>query len=202
MTDRVLSGFRIVEILQDDTMQAIAARELNDASRWPDLVNINGLVPPYLTGDSSQAGPTVKLFGQSILVPAATTQVTAVSDPDRLFGVDLDLAGGRLTAVDGDFALVAGVANLKQALTHRIATGLKELLYHLPYGCDVRRVLGSANGPAAALLAGQYVKSALLLDPRVDSVTSTVVDVRGDVIAIVAKVQPVTGAAFDISAEI
>ncbi len=54
---RTLTGWRFVETLANDTMQGIAARELGDASRWVDLVNINGLTPPYLTGELEPGRP-------------------------------------------------------------------------------------------------------------------------------------------------
>jgi phage baseplate assembly protein W len=198
---RTLAGWRFVETLANDTMQGIAARELGDASRWVDLVNINGLTPPYLTGNSSQAGPTVKLFGQLILVPASTPQVSAQTDPDAVYGTDCQLFDGDLQPTDGgDFATVAGRANLRQAIVGRIATDPGELLFHLDYGCAIRKLLGKANGPTSELLAGKYVAGALLSDPRVKFVSSAIVQVTGDVLAVDATIVPIAGAPINVSA--
>lgn len=199
MTDRLLRGRRLVEIRHGDTPQALAARELGDASKWVAVADINGLSPPYFTGDIASAGETVKLFGQSILVPSIGVDAPAVVDADRVYGVDLDLSSGVLSAVDGDMALISGRPNLRQAINHRIVTDLQELLFHLAYGCGVRRVLGTASGPAAGLLGAQYVKSALDLDPRIENVSSCVAEIVGDQVVITARIQPISGAAFDIS---
>lgn len=199
MTERTLTGYRFVSITQGDTVQGIAARELGDASKWVDLVAINGLVWPYLTGDPAQAGPHVKLYGDTIIVPAARTQTSNVTDVASVFGTDLRLSNGLLTAsTDGDLAVVSGRANLRQALQNRIRTALGELLFHLTYGCGVHRLKGLANGPGAAILAGRYVRDAMLSDPRVEKVSSTVATVTGDVVAVEASVEAVAGASIDI----
>lgn len=203
MTQRLLSGYRFVEINHGDTLQVIAARELGDAARWSDLVAINRLTHPYITGDPALAGERVKLYGQLLIVPAAKVQVSAAVDPDRVFGVDLDLEDGVLkTDGAGDFKLIAGRANLRQAISHRIMTPLRELVFHLAYGCGVHRLKGAINGPTAGLLGARYVRDAMLEDPRVDAVLSTVADVAGDSITIEGRVQPVAGTAFDLSSSI
>lgn len=199
MADRPLRGYRLIEIQHGDTPQSLAARALGDASKWVAIADINGLTPPYFTGDAALAGETVKLYGQSILVPSIGVDAPAIVDPDRVYGVDLDLSGGQLSAVDGDLALISGRPNLRQAINHRIVTDLQELLFHLSYGCGVRRVLGTANGPASGLLGAQYVKSALDLDPRIESILSCTAEVVGDQVIITARIQPISGAAFDIS---
>lgn len=198
MTDRTLTGYRFVSINQGDTLQAIAARELGDASMWADLIAINGLVYPYITGDPTQAGPKVKLYGDTIIVPAARAPAANVSDANSLFGTDLRLTNGLLTAENGDLALVSGRFNLRQALQNRIQTALGELLFHLGYGCGVHRLKGTANGPTAGLLGARYVRDAMLADPRVAQVPSTVATVTGDVIAVSADVQPVAGTSIDL----
>jgi phage baseplate assembly protein W len=199
--DRALTGWRFVETHGGDTLQEIAARELGDASRWVDLIDINGLEPPFLIGDPKLAGPRVKLYGQLIMVPASTAQATSDTDPEAVFGVDiaLDIAG-RLTAVaNGDLSIVGGHANLKQALQNRITTDTGELLFHLDYGCKVRRMVGIANGPGAGLIGGQYVRSAILSDPRIDSVSSVTVTVRGDALQIQGTAIAIAGAPITIN---
>lgn len=195
-----LPASRFIEIRQGDTLQRIAQRELGDAKLWTVLIAINDLAPPYLTGDLLEAGPKVKLYGQSLLVPAVASQTSSADDPDRVFLADLDLANGLLSADEnGDLRVVSGVANLRQAYAHRIATPLQELLFHPTYGCGVHRLKGQAGSPGTATLAAQYVRSALLADPRTQKVESTKATVSGDVTNVVASVVPVTGSSIDIS---
>ncbi|MGC1304608.1 MAG: hypothetical protein WA840_19740 [Caulobacteraceae bacterium] len=200
--NRALAGFRFVEIQQGDTLHTIAARELSDTTKWADLIAINGLSYPYITGDPTQANDAVRLYGQLLIVPAATAQVQATADPDRVYGVDLLLQNGQLTASNGDLALVGGVANLGQALMNRLATSLRELLFHLDYGNGARGLLGQVNGPTAILLAAQYVKSAVLQEARIQTVNSSVATAVGDQIQVAASVSPITGAPIALTTSV
>ena len=197
--NKPLGGFRLVQIRQGDTLQAIAARALNDASRWTDLISINRLTYPYLTGDPTVASASVLLYGAFITVPASV-QAPIASDPNDSFGTDIALdENGDFIIENGDLAAVSGVANLSQALSNRINTELRELMFHLAYGCGVRKTLGQGNGPTTGLLGAQYVATACEADPRVSSVDSADVTVTGDVTAIVATVEPVVGAPVRIN---
>lgn len=199
MISRRLTASRLVEIHHGDTLQTIAARELGDASKWADLIAINDLVSPYLTGNPEESGLQVKLYGELLRVPAASARVDAATAPDEVFGIDLDLTNGELTARDGDFVVVAGRANLRQAILHRLNTAWGELLFHLNYGCGVHRLKGKVNGPASGLLAARYVKGAMLSDARVDAVPKAVAEVLGDRISVDATINPITGAPANVS---
>ena len=198
--DRPLYGFRFVSTRRGDTLQAIAARELGDAARWTDLIAYNSLVPPFITDDPAQATAGVILTGASILVPAPSPVVTSTTDPEAVFETDIALQGGRLTIANGDFGVVSGPANLAQALTNRIETEQGELIYHASYGSRVRRLVGAMNGPTASLLAAQYVRAAVIQDPRISKVVSATAQVSGDVIRAAATVQPVSGRQLQITA--
>lgn len=200
MSLRAVRGFRFVQVRQGDTLQDIAARELGDATRWPDLVALNKLSPPYLTGDPLRAVTGVKLYGATIIVPSAKPMAVASVDPDLVFGVDVALTNGQLSAgANGDLATVGGRANLKQALLNRLATPLKELLFHLRYGNGAFRIKGRVNGPTAASLGGRYVRDALSADDRVAAVNAVDPTVAGDVLSVVATVTPIAGAPVALS---
>lgn len=197
---RQIYGYRFVEILQGDTLQAIAARELGDASRWAEIVSYNGLKPPYLTGDSSQAGIGVLLYGALIRLPASSPVISSTNDPEKVFERDVKLIAGKLGVTSsGDLDVVSGTANLKQAITNRIDTDRGELIYHAQdYGSLVRRLVGAVNGPTAGLLAAEYAKAAVLADPRISAVLSANAEVSGDVIKVSVEAQPVVGRPVDI----
>lgn len=197
--NRPLTGYRLVEIRHGDTLQELSARELGDAAKWATIIAINQLTPPYLTGDVALASDTVKMYGEMLLVPATRPSATAQTDPNAVFGVDLDLSGGLLHADAGDLRLIAGRANLRQSLSHRIKTRLKELLFHPSYGCGVHRLMGRVNGPTAGLLGAQYVRGAMLADDRVSSVGASIASPSGDILPISTTVHPIVGAPIEVT---
>ena len=186
-----IAGYRYVDLLVDDTLQRLALRETGDASRWSDIANLNGLLPPYVTGDATQASATIAPYGAQLLVPSATPMATASIDPALVFERDVLITDGRLTTTGGDFSLAVGVPNLKQSLRNVLATDKRDLLFHPSYGCDVRLQIGKGNSEVAAFLAAEYVRSALVSDSRVSSVPAAAVTMTGDQIYIDVEVVPI-----------
>lgn len=192
--DRELSGFRFAQTHFGDTMQRIALRELGDASRWPEVVEYNNLLPPYIVDDATLLVPGVLLSGQQLIVPAASVAAATTVDPELVFGSDVQLGKYGELMTDGvDFLVISGRDNLKQALGNRLDTDLGDLMYHQEYGCDARRLVGRVNGPTAGLLGARSVRAAALLDPRVSRVLSSEATVTGDSINITAEVETVAG---------
>lgn len=201
--DRPMVGFRFVETQRGDSLQIIAARELGDAARWIDIVGYNNLVPPFITDEPSQAGPGVVLTGAMVLVPAPSPVISSTLDPEQVFGIDVSMErGGQLAIENGDFALVSGRANLRQALKNRIETEVGELIYHVTYGSRIRQILGTVNGPTASLLSAQYAKSTVLADPRISRIERSVGAVSGDVVSVTVDAIPVSGKSVQITAQI
>lgn len=197
MTQKVIPGFRFVEVQRDDTLQHIAARELGGAQRWPELVALNSLRPPFI---AEASGLGVVGYGDFLRVPSSTTVVDAEASPDEVFGRDVALSRGGIEVDNGDFVVAGGRANLRQALRHRMETDAGELIYHPGYGSEIRRILGTVNGPTANLLAAQFARSAILADPRVSTVTKAQASATGDAIAVSVEAVPVTGKAVDAGA--
>jgi phage baseplate assembly protein W len=194
-----LSGYRQVTVLQTDTLQRIALRELGDAERWPDIAQFNDLHPPYISTDSSYASDAqVVAPGATILVPTAASQVNATASTDVL-GADLRLVNGELVIDGGDLAVVSGMDNLSQALKVRIGIDKEELVFHPEFGSWIRKLIGTGAGPTTAQLAALYVRSALIEDDRVQQVTSVTTVVNGDKFNVTAKVQIVSGQTVSLS---
>ena len=200
--DRPITGYRFVEVRSGDTLQRIAARELGDGARWPELVSFNALVPPFITDDPASIAEGVARPGQFLRVPAAAVIASAEADPDEVFERDVELRGRRLLGVDGDFAVVAGAANLKQALRHRVETEEGELSFHPTYGSGLMRVRGSVNGPTAGLLCAQLARAAVESDPRVSAVGRAEAVITGDAISVEVEVFPITGKPVDVATTI
>lgn len=185
-----------------DTLRVIALRELGDALRWIDIAHLNRLRPPYIV-DSVDAGDRARgtlIWGDRILIPTTATLPTPTALDTDLYGTDIALTTtGQLTVDDqGDYALVAGAENLETALLHRLDTATGELLAHPRYGCDAGAVLGFQMREIAVLMVTSAVRTAVLADPRVESILNMAVAVNGDTLslAVTAKVirqgQPVT----------
>jgi len=196
---RQAAGFRFAQTEFGDTIQAVAFRELGDASRWVDIVALNKLRPPYIS--DTARGDGVILSGDILRVPSATRVIQTVSNPDLVFGIDVRMAddGQLSTTASGDLDTVGGIDNFCQALRDLLATDNGELIFHPEYGCKLRTLIGTINGPTAALLAAAYARDALLTDPRVERVISSDAKVVGDVTTVVAKVQPIVGQAVDVT---
>lgn len=198
--DTPLSGFTFVLTQRGDTLQKVAARALGDASKWTQLIYPNNLVYPYITDDPTQAGTGVLLTGAQILIPAPSA-AASTTDPDQVFGTDIALTNGLLSATaTGDFAFVTGRANLRQALKNRVETQQGDLAYHPRYGSLLKTLIGRVSVPAQQLLAASSAKGAVLADPRVASVDKAVATVSGDAVSVSIEAIPVAGQSVLVTA--
>lgn len=197
--EAALPSFRLVQTRHADTLTSVAARELGDANRWIELVWLNDLTYPYLTNDEAAAGPGVLLTGSKLRVPATVGVPITAADDNEGFERDCILVRKRLTVdAGGDFAVVAGTANLKQQLTHRINTPMGQARRHPQYGCRVWQLIGKVSGPLAGTLGAGYVRAALLSDYRVAQVSSSQAQVIGDRINVTAKAEAKGGGSVDV----
>lgn len=198
MTDftKQYSGFRFAATHHGDTLQLVAYRELGDATNWARLAWFNNLLAPFITDDPLLASDRVLLSGAQIKIPTtvAESQPTDTSVSDVL-KTDCQLVNRRLTVdpLTGDFALVSGRENLKQALVHRIITDPGELMFHPGYGCKIQRRRGNKNAPVAMLLGRMDVQDALEQEPRLKRINSITTISTGDVLAATVDVTPITG---------
>jgi len=200
--ERPLPSYRLVETRRGDDLQAVASRELGDANRWPELVWLNALTWPFLTDDERRVGPGVQLTGSLVKVPAPTGFIEAKSSSEDVYGRDCLLRGRQLEASeDGDFAIVAGVDNLTQQLTHAINTPRGQARRHPNYGCMIWRLVGTVNGPVAGMMGAEYVKATLMSDYRVTGVPVAQAEIVGDAVRITAKAEAVAGGSVDLQAE-
>lgn len=194
--------YRLVTTEHGDTVRSVAARELGDANRWPELVWLNALTWPYITNDESRAGPGVLLAGQFIKVPAPAGVLSDRAETGQVFERDCMMQNRMLEDNGaGDFAVVSGSSNLKQQLQHRLITPRGQAMRHPGYGSLLYRVIGRVNGPAASLLAAQYTESTLLSDYRIKNVESADATVVGDQVRVEARAVTIAGGVVDLSIE-
>jgi phage baseplate assembly protein W len=207
MTDftKQISGYRFARTHHGDTLQTIAFRELGDANEWARLLWLNDLVPPFITDDEALAGDRVLLTGQQIKIPSTVAESSeGDSEATNVLLTDCQLRNGRLT-VDpetGDFAVVSGRENLKQAINHRIRTDPGELIYHPEYGCKIQRRKGSKNTAVAVLIGRMDVQDALEQEPRLRRINKITTTGSGDVLSAQADVTPISGDSIQVDASV
>jgi hypothetical protein len=195
--ENALPPFRLATVNHKDTLQKIAYRELGDANRWTELVWINNLIAPYLTGDDEIASDRVLLYGSKIKIPVSSS-FNANRDA-QVYERDILLRNGRM--VDngaGDVLVVSGTSNLKQQLKNRLNTAIGKLMRHKDYGHSSWSLLGRVNGPIAGMLASQYAKTALLSDYRTSSVKSSSATISGGAVNVTARIVTIAGDEIDI----
>jgi phage baseplate assembly protein W len=190
--DRNLTGYRFALTEYGDTLLTVAARELDDATRWAELIPLNGMIYPWLTDDQNAVKDGVFLNGSYISVPSSTPGAQT-NDPGIVFGTDILLTNGLFTFINGDIATVEGKPNLKQALVNALNTDEGELIMHPTYGSDIRSLIGSINIPAATLLAAQYANDTISADSRIDSVIDSVAKSVGDSIKVDVTAMTIQG---------
>lgn len=194
-----IPAYRLVDTLRGDTMQSIAYRELGNAGRWPDLVALNDLRPPFITDDPDLVVPGVLLSGQVIKVMVPAPFVPASRSPDDVFQRDVALNNRLLSADDdGDFLMVSGVPNLKQAINHAMVTDRGQLQFHPRYGSLIPRIIGEVNSPVAAIIAAEYAKSVVGADKRIARVVSAEAESEGDKINVVVRAETIYGRTIDL----
>jgi phage baseplate assembly protein W len=184
-----MSQTRQIEVVQGDSLRAIAARELGDATRWAELAQLNQLRLPFLVESYHPEDrlPHTIIWGDRILIPWDSNGAV-IPTPVSTLGIDIKLAAGRMVAVNGDLALVSGPENLIQAINHRIKTVLGEMIHHPRYGCLVSLALGLPTIPFASLAAANWVYEALREEPRIALIEAVDAYVEGDQIRVAARV--------------
>lgn len=193
-------SYRLAKIQRGDDLQAVALREMGDPNRWVELVWLNQLAPPYITDDPRRVSASVLLSGALIKVPAPVGVWRETEETGQVFERDCAMVRRQLQATQGgDLLVAAGVDNFHQQLLHRVVTPKGQARRHPTYGCDVWKLQGRVNGPTAAALGAQYVRSALASDYRVAEVGLAEAVVRHDSLTISAKAIGIDGGVVDLT---
>lgn len=198
---RPVPPYRLVTIDYGQTIQRVAAIELGDANRWPELVWLNNLVWPYITDDPERVAEGVLLSGSFIKIPAPAGIPTTDQQPiGQVFERDCLITDGLLSDDgSGDFQVVTGSKNLVQQLENRLKTPKGQAIRHPDYGCMLYRLIGRVNAPTLNVLASQYAQATLLSDYRVSSLRSVSSAVDKDKIKITATAVTIAGGAVDVA---
>lgn len=133
--------FREYYVCDGDTLQKIAARELNNPELWTLIADYNQLSPfDILTP------------GQKIFIPdrqelpkyvIENNFVLDYFDGEQLYGTNLAWENDDLAVdVNGNLKTISGIDNLKQALYIALNTEIGSLEWHRDYGTRLKSMIG------------------------------------------------------------
>lgn len=163
------------QVLEGDTIERIAARELGDATRYKELVLLNGLKNPYIgEGERNiKVGDTLLIPSQSNLnieqqppLGSGEFEISRNLNPrQKELGIDIFLEKGKDIALSNsnDIDLVASVENVLQSLAIRLGVTKGDYRIHPDFG--VQYDIGTKNTGNTLILA-QEIGKQLARDPR------------------------------------
>lgn len=185
---------------QGDSLERLAQRYLGNIERSWDIVDLNGLVYPFIDTvrdyfpigfegaefteefrtevepDRTGVPDGVAVTGETIWLPSDAAlparDVAMRTDRDvEIFGRDLLLDAGLLVfSGTGDLVTIEGIDNIVQALRNRLATMRGELLLHPDYGMERGLAVGIEGTRSNAIVAGLETARTVRQDPRVAAV--------------------------------
>lgn len=164
-------------ILGSDNIQTIAAREMGDADKYREIILLNNLKPPYI---SAAGGNGVLKPGDKILIPQQQANLDTgvlknkgyniskgMGEAEIGLGVDIRITdqGDLSISNTKDLDLLAGNANMAQAITLKLLIEQGGLKRHLEIGTNLQ--IGS-KGEDLSEIRSQIVSS-FTSDPRIES---------------------------------
>lgn len=163
------------------SLERLAQIELGDSTRWGEIVEVNGLKPPYISNDPNESRDGVLKAGSNILIPTPVqngfSQVpqgkdnkltSGMSELERSLGVDFKVDGNfdLVLSSSGDFELIAGANNMAQAVVLKLSYEPGEVMLYPEIGSGL--VVGK-KFPAIEDIKDRITNS-LLQDSRVQKV--------------------------------
>jgi len=184
------SGLVVYTVRGEDSLQSIAQSQLGNVDLWPYIASVNA-------GIDSSADLIV---GEEIFIPV-TTDISNGTNKEQFiltedvardpYGSDilLDSDGNIVIQENSDFALVSGLSNVQQAIDLRLNTQVGSMIKQSVYG------IAAQAGFAGTTMAIRYLKlsirSALIQDPRIESIDNMIVSLGSDVLNISMNITPV-----------
>ncbi len=174
LREQVSGNIQLVTVKQNQNLMDIASQSLGNFELWNSLATTNNLLPPYT---QSTPGANVASPGQQLFLPTSgstITQGTTVSYTINYLGTDIYYGplNQDMLPWTGDFQVISGYDNLAFSLGRRLQTSIGDLIYHPTFGSRLPPEVGSITVPNQLAYLQAYATSAVLSDPRVNSVIS------------------------------
>lgn len=192
LRQQVSGNIQLTTVRQNETLMDIAARTLGNFESWQLIAALNNLQPPYITATAT-AFTTAP--GQQIFLPTSgSVQSTGAVPVYSLNYLGVDLYYGPLNQDMlpwlGDFNTIAGYSNLSISLGRRLQTSIGELIYHTEFGSRIPPLIGTISSQNELNVIQAYAQSALMSDPRVNTVVTSAAAYQGYAISVTATVTP------------
>lgn len=159
-----------------ESLMDMANRVTGDFENWANIVQLNGLAPPF----PGASNPSLSLAGAPLFTSgrnATTNQSTRKQTYfNNVLGTDYDF--GPINGIQptwlGDITLITGYLNFARSIGRRLQTPLGSLIYHPDYGSSIPAEVGAVQTQDEATRITAYGKSAIAGDPRTGSIISAV----------------------------
>jgi phage baseplate assembly protein W len=184
----------VLALSPGDSLQAIAARNLGAASRWTELVTVNGLVFPFVDFSGPNGAPGSAYAGLRVLGATDTLKLPlpvvpgVVGVSDDPIGTDTPDAPGFIGDLQG------GTDNMVASLMRRLSTPRGRIPWHPSYGSGLKARIGSPSTSDLILAAMADAQDTLTSDPRVLAVNRIEVAFLNGLVDINAEVVTPLGA--------
>jgi hypothetical protein len=160
----------------DITLEDIALLELGDSNKWIEIAELNNLRYPYIVQDRTLKSEGVLTPGDKLIIPQNGNDfgelpifrdsplLDDLTHFEKQMGIDLKMTlDGDLEITNtGDFAIVRGLDNAKQAIITKLIYAKGEIFEHPDIGVGLK--VGSKNQDFSELRAN--LVDSLTSDPR------------------------------------
>lgn len=171
-----ISQVQLGTLLMNNSLMDFAAKNMGDYSQWTEVITANNLQPPFI---SQTPSPNEVSPGQQLFLPTGQQSTPILPQQPtyelNFLGTDIYYGPSSQDLVwTGDFQIITGYANIQNALLRRLKTPIGSLIYHSVYGSRIPGEIGAIASTNITSHIDDYAESALLGDPRVESLTNAV----------------------------
>jgi len=188
-----LAIYREHVIAKGENVQLIATKELQDTSRWQEIVELNDLRYPYIVKTNSEKTQDYQhlvTYGDVIKLPEINNlyniDLNTLDNKgkeivyDMSMGMDISLAVNNKAGLDDkiaylypsqdktDLATATGIDNLKESIQRRLLTRKGSLMYHPDYGTTMLDMVGEKLNPTLIDDLKIEIVRTIKTDKRVD----------------------------------